>query len=116
MTVQSYLEAGLSFIPCVRVEKRPASWLLPTIQTSDGRGVRSWKPFQQRRPTETEVQAWLRRGWLQPRGKANALAVITGQVSGNLEVLDFDLHSLLDDFAVGVAVRADEKGLELVVL
>ena len=32
----------------------------------------------------------------------------------DLEVLDFDLQSLLDDFAATLAVRAHEKGLELV--
>jgi PAS domain S-box-containing protein len=31
----------------------------------------------------------------------------------DLEMLDFDLSSLLDDFAVTLAVRAQEKGLEL---
>ena len=109
MTVQSYQEAGLSFIPCVRAEKRPAGWLLPLIQTSDGRRVRSWKPFQEHCPTEAEVQAWLRRGWLQPRGKANALAIITGQVSGSLEVLDFDAPALMKPWAT--LVRAQVPGL-----
>ncbi len=103
--IQSYLDAGLSIIPCVRTEKRPAGWLLPLIQASDGRGVRSWKPFQQCRPTETEVQGWLRRGWLQPRGKADALAVITGQVSGSLEVLDFDAPALMKPWAAQVQVQ-----------
>ena len=31
-----------------------------------------------------------------------------------LETIDFDLHSLLDDFATLLGVKADEKGLELV--
>jgi len=31
-----------------------------------------------------------------------------------LEVLDFDLHTLLDDFAVTLALKAYEKGLELI--
>ncbi len=105
MTIQSYLEAGLSFIPCVRAEKRPAGWLLPLIQTSDGREVHSWKPFQQCRPTEAEVQDWQQRGWLQPRGKADALAVITGQVSGNLEVLDFDAPPLMKPWAAQVQAQ-----------
>ncbi len=31
----------------------------------------------------------------------------------DLEILDFDLHTLLEDFATSMAVRAHEKGLEL---
>ena len=31
-----------------------------------------------------------------------------------IETLDFDLHALLEDFATGLAIRAQEKGLEFV--
>jgi len=63
-----YLDRGLCVIP-VRRDKRPA--------------VR-WKVYQSRRPTPAEV-----RGWFAGGSKLN-LAVVCGQVSGGLAVLDFD--------------------------
>jgi Bifunctional DNA primase/polymerase, N-terminal len=72
------LGAGLSVIP-VRADgrKRPAV---------------SWKPYQARLPTTEELAQWFR---LRPMG----LAVIGGEVSGNLEILDFDVHALIDPWA-----------------
>lgn len=65
----SYLEAGLSVLPACAREKRPT--------------VPRWKPYQQRLPTATEITGWFR--------DAAAMCVVTGAVSRNLEMLDFDL-------------------------
>jgi len=67
-TALAYLEADLSVLPAVAAEKRPA--------------LRSWKPYQQRLPTEDEVRAWF--------ADTEALCLVTGAVSGHLEMLDFD--------------------------
>lgn len=64
-----YLRAGLCVLPAVRAEKRPA--------------VPRWKQFQSTLPNEQELAAWCRR--------ADALCLVCGAVSGNLEMLDFDL-------------------------
>lgn len=64
-----YLRAGLCVLPAVRAEKRPA--------------VSRWKQFQSTLPSEQELAAWCRR--------ADALCLVCGAVSGNLEMLDFDL-------------------------
>jgi len=64
-----YLRAGLCVLPAVRAEKRPA--------------VPRWKQFQHALPSEQELAAWCRR--------ADALCLVCGAVSGNLEMLDFDL-------------------------
>lgn len=71
----SYLRAGLCVLPAVLAEKRPA--------------VGSWKPFQQCLPSEAQVAAWFAR--------ADALCLLTGAVSGNLEMIDFDAGGALYD-------------------
>jgi hypothetical protein len=68
-TALKYLWAGLCVLPAVRAEKRPA--------------VPRWKKFQRALPSEEQLAAWCRR--------ADALCLICGAVSGNLEMLDFDL-------------------------
>jgi len=63
-----YLDAGLCVLPARRDQKRP------TI---------AWKGFQSRLPTPAEVEAWFANG-------PDALCIIAGTVSGNLELIDFD--------------------------
>ncbi len=64
-----YLRAGLCVLPAVRAEKRPA--------------VPRWKQFQRALPSEEQLAAWC--------GRADALCLVCGAVSCNLEMLDFDL-------------------------
>ena len=68
-TAATYLKAGLSVLPAVKARKRPA--------------VGAWKTWSQRLPTEIEVEAWFSNGH-------EALCVVAGAVSGNLECIDFD--------------------------
>lgn len=56
-------------LPAVRAEKRPA--------------VPRWKQFRHALPSEEKLEAWCRR--------ADALCLVCGAVSSNLEMLDFDL-------------------------
>lgn len=65
----SYLRSGLCVLPAIAAEKRPA--------------LRTWKQYQARLPTEEELERWF--------VEAPALCLLTGAVSGNLELLDFDL-------------------------
>ena len=64
---QNYLNTGLSVLPAIRAEKRPA--------------IGKWKQYQQRLPLDTELTSW-------PFN--DSLCVICGTVSGNLEIIDFD--------------------------
>src|ERR1051325_6382399 len=64
-----YQRAGLSVLPARLAEKRPA---LP-----------GWKEYQSRLPTEAEVTAWF-------ANAHDALCLVTGAISGNLELIDFD--------------------------
>ena len=64
------LDVGLSVVPAHLALKYPA--------------IRHWKPYQSKLPTMAEVNAWFSNG-------QDAVCIITGAVSGNLEMLDFDL-------------------------
>jgi len=70
----NYLRAGLSVLPANRAQKRPC---LPR-----------WSEFQARLPTEPEVCRWF-------AGSHDAICIVCGKVSGNLEVIDFDNHGEL---------------------
>lgn len=83
-----YLEAGLCVLPAILEEKRPS---LP-----------GWKHYQQRLPTQQQIESWFRDG--------GALCVLTGAVSGNLELIDFDHGGELFD-AWWAAIAASDPAL-----
>ncbi|MBN1121806.1 MAG: bifunctional DNA primase/polymerase [Anaerolineae bacterium] len=65
--VRRYLALGFSVIPL--------RGKVPVV---------TWREYQQRRPTRSELERWLRRGLFQNIG------IVCGEVSGNLVVLDID--------------------------
>jgi hypothetical protein len=65
----SYYRAGLCVLPARRAEKRPA--------------IGAWKRYRQSRPTEAELSAWL-------ANNPDAICIVTGAVSGDTEIIDFD--------------------------
>lgn len=67
-TALNYLAAGLAVLPADKILKRP---------------VMAWKDYQERRPTECEVKAWF-------SNRHDAICLVSGKTSGNLEVIDFD--------------------------
>lgn len=69
-TVTKYIQSGLSVIPVHPVYKTPR--------------IESWTAFQNDRPTTEQVKKWF------GNGHDYSPAIITGPVSGNLEILDFD--------------------------
>ena len=83
-------QSGLSVIPILRNgSKAPA--------------VPTWKEFQERIATDEELHAWFR--------KEVGLAIVTGKVSGDLEVLNFDEGDLFDPWS---ALLRGQSGPELV--
>lgn len=68
-TAAAYHATGLSVLPAVRARKFPA--------------VGSWKTYQNRLPSELEISTWF-------ANAHDALCLVCGKVSGNLEVIDFD--------------------------
>jgi len=67
--------AGLCVMPARRAEKRP---------------VPNWKRYQERLPTRMELEAWFANGH-------DALCILAGCVSGNVEMIDFDFQGELFD-------------------
>ncbi len=85
-TALTALRAGISCVPILADgTKSPA--------------VR-WKEFQQKQPTESDVRKWF-------QGKNRGIAFITGAISGGLEMLDFDSHSIYAQFSE----RVQQEGL-----
>ena len=66
----SYLHAGLSVLPA-NVQLKFAS-------------LSGWKQYQQRLPYDAELTQWFSNG-------NNGLCIVNGKVSGNLEMIDFDI-------------------------
>jgi hypothetical protein len=68
---RQYIRSGLSVLP-IRADgsKAPA--------------IGEWKSYQSRRPTGYEINEWF------DGRQNNGIAIVSGAVSGNLEVLDFD--------------------------
>ncbi len=67
-----YRDLGFNIIPLKPKTKEPA--------------IQSWKEYQTRRATSEEINKW----WLEGAENPNNLAIITGEISGDLAVLDFD--------------------------
>jgi hypothetical protein len=67
-TALTYLRAGLCVLPAILQEKRPT--------------LTSWKQYQRRLPTEWQVRTWF--------AEEMPACVLTGAISGNLEMIDFD--------------------------
>ena len=66
---RNYLQAGLAVLPADKVRKCPV--------------LSGWKRYQEQLPSDSEVHAWF-------SNHHNALCIVCGKVSGNLEVIDFD--------------------------
>lgn len=98
------VQAGISLVPISPGGKKlPAAKLLP-LDAADPKGEKHvWKPFQARLPTEEELLAWF------GNGRRLGIGVISGEVSGNLEQLDFDDAARLEAFET--LVEAEAPGL-----
>lgn len=83
-----YHEAGLAIIPpMMDGSKRPIS---------------TWKQYQERRPTPAEIKAWY-------KSPQDGIGCITGAVSGNLELFEFDWYNTYLEFCeVGHAAGLGE--------
>jgi hypothetical protein len=88
-TARSYVAAGLCVLPADLKAKRPT--------------VPTWKMYQSRLPSETEVCRWF-------SSDGGAMCIVAGAVSGNLEMLDFDCQAEAFD-AWCKLVEAEAPGL-----
>ena len=88
----NYLASGLCVLPAVRTEKRPA--------------LSGWKAFQSGLPQPQQIEHWF-------RGDVDALCIVAGSVSGNLEVIDFDFEA--DQFGDWAALIPEQLLSRLVI-
>lgn len=72
-------ESGFSIIPIKTDGSKEPSLL-------------TWKPYQERQPTEAEMRMWF------GNGQRLGIAIIGGAVSGNLEILDHDAPELIAEW------------------
>jgi hypothetical protein len=86
-TARKLVAAGISVIP-IRCDgsKAPAGKLLPLDE--DDTSKTTWKPYQERLPTDKELAYWFAR-------ENVGLAIVAGEVSGNLEILDLDSPAIV---------------------
>jgi hypothetical protein len=75
----AYLNGGLSIIP-VNARKKPA--------------VKEWKPFQSERASPDQIKMW------GDQEVVAGFAVVCGEVSGGLTILDFDVSGFYERWAV----------------
>lgn len=71
-----YYDKGLAIIPAVYGDKKP---------------IVEWKKYQKERPTREQVINWF-------KGGDKNIAMIVGEVSGNIVVLDFEALEYYNDF------------------
>lgn len=104
---RAYVAAGLSIIPIAADgSKAPEGRLLPReLDPVDGQRKATWRPFQERPPTDAELVRWFGR-------EGRGLAVLGGVVSGGLEIIDVDdadlwaeFSDLVEDLAPGLIGR-----------
>jgi hypothetical protein len=94
-TAKTYLDSGLSVLPARRNDKCPA--------------VKSWKAYQERLPTPQEVSAWL-------ANRHEAVCIVTGKASGNLEIIDFDNGGELFDSWSNLVEESSENLIDSLVI
>jgi len=83
----NYLRSGLCVLPARLADKRPA---LP-----------SWKAFQKCLPNEQQIRSWF--------ADAEAICILCGEVSGHVEMIDFDQKGeLFDVWLEGVCTAAPD--------
>lgn len=71
---KQYLNSGLSVLPA-NVQLKFAA-------------LRQWKEYQKRLPTDDELNSWFASG-------QSGICIICGCISGNLEMIDFDMEGEL---------------------
>jgi beta-phosphoglucomutase-like phosphatase (HAD superfamily) len=89
---RQYLEKGLSVIPLKPRGKEP---LVP------------WKQYQERLPTEEEIEKWF------GSGKEANIGIVTGRVSRNLVVIDFDNEEEFKGFVE--KLKNSRRGLQIAI-
>jgi P4 family phage/plasmid primase-like protien len=79
--------------------------VLPAAPDGTKRPAVAWKEYQQHRPTREQLDQWF------GDGRRTGLGVITGAVSGNLEMLEFEGRAVSEGMLAHYTELADAAGL-----
>ncbi|MCE9586617.1 bifunctional DNA primase/polymerase [Candidatus Uhrbacteria bacterium] len=95
---KAMVHSGLSIIPIAAdATKRPAFELLPKVWSEkEQRDTRPWSAFKTRRPTIAELRGWFRDS---DPDTEYGIAVIGGEVSGGLEIVDLDNEDIIQPWS-----------------
>src|SRR4051812_31766109 len=100
---RAYVESGLSLIP-IRADgtKMPAIELLPRVWDEEaGKYRRPWGGYRERPPTPDELREW----FLESCG-IYGLAILGGEISGHLEIIDLDNWGVVEPWMKKVSRRS----------
>jgi hypothetical protein len=78
--------------------------VVPTANDGSKRPALAWQRFQSELPTADEVVAWFKDG-------VDGIGVVTGRVSGNLEMLELEGRAVAQKMHVEIAEIANSSGL-----
>jgi len=78
--------------------------VVPTANDGSKRPALAWQRFQSELPTPDELVAWFKEG-------VDGLGVVTGRVSGNLEMLELEGRAVAQKMHVEIAEIAKRSGL-----
>jgi hypothetical protein len=67
-------------------------------------GIGSWKEYQSKMPTTDELQSWFK--------DAKGVGLITGAISGNLEMMELEGRAVADGMHTQIKEMAHEMGLD----
>lgn len=67
-------------------------------------GIGSWKEYQSKMPTADELQTWFK--------DAKGVGLITGKISGNLEMMELEGRAVADGMHTQIKEMAHEMGLD----
>ena len=99
------VRSGLSVIPILADgTKRPAYRLLPPVWSEAGQKfTRQWKKYTSRLPTVSELRSWFRDS---SEDIEYGVAVIGGEVSGGVEIVDLDNWDVVEPWSALVEEQA----------
>jgi putative DNA primase/helicase len=78
--------------------------VVPVANDGSKRPAFAWQRFQQELPTPDELLMWFKDG-------VDGIGVITGQVSGNLEMLELEGRAVAEKMHLEIAEIANNSGL-----
>lgn len=101
MNIEHLRTADQSLVAAARRWYDAGCCVVPSHQDKSKRPHTSWSKYQTERPSWLQVEEWLQ------SGDYDGIGVITGRVSGNLELLEVEGHAIADGAMQRLIDKAD---------